>query len=470
MALLRIRPAARRATRLAATTGVLALATGALALTGCGSAAPAPSTQAGGGPASAGDPANPGGAGGAGGATAPPDGATWMTALAGATTSAGARVGAAATLSAVAMPGSHDAGVWTTIGRASRACSDSAALATLYNAAGAGTTTARTVEKWAFTQYAPPASQAAGGARYFDLRALRDPGRGAKGEPQLRTCHTVIGPELGAFFDAAEPTSLVAFAARNPGEVLVVDWQVVLDGATRDGALSPAGIRQYRDYITGTVCRSRALTRADATTLGAADDAAVPGLTLDQVTGTGRNIINVMRPDRLRAIYEGVPDDQRDPGAWCIFDRDATLQSNWDNSDSSSPWRNGFDYAAARTSLFRTQADWLASDRPRAGAFHVTQNIWNVNPDGAKGIFNTLARRGLKDWTEVDLRPFQKSGFIDAYLAPDAPGVAARLGNANILMTDFVGTGPSGAVFEQVARPWISLNCRKFDVAECPWG
>lgn len=447
-------PSSSLGTRLSALTGVLAVALAAISLTGCGSSASAPSTQGGGGPAG----------------TAAPDGSTWMTALAASTDASGAQVGTAAALSSVAMPGSHDAGVWTTIGRASRACSDSAALATLYNAARTGSATARTVEKWAFTQSGPPGDQAAGGSRYFDLRALRDPGRGKGATPELRTCHTVIGPGLGTFFDANDPSSLVAFAARHPGEVLVVDWQAVLDGATTDGALSPAGVRQFRDYITGTVCRARALTRADATALGAADDAAVPGLTLDQVTGTGRNIVHVMRPDRLRAIYEGAPEADRDPAAWCIFDRDAALQSKWDNSYASSPWRNGFDYAAARTSLFRTQAEWLASADPRPGALHVTQNIWNVNPDGAKGIFNTLARRGLKDWTEVDLRPFQAGGFIGPYLAPGAQGSDARLRNANILMVDFIGTDPGGSVFEQLARPWIALNCRKFDVTACPWG
>ena len=452
-------PIARPATRRAARACALVVMIGALAVAGCGSSPPPSGTQAGGGPASANEPAGAGALG-----------PSWMTVLAAATSTSGDRVGATAGLAAIAMPGSHDAGVWTTVGRASRACSDSAALAGIYNAAGKGSATARTVEKWAFTQYAPPAAQAEGGARYFDLRALRDPGRGPSAAPQLRTCHTVIGPELGAFFDPADQTSLVAFAARNPGEVMVVDWQAVLDGATADGRLSPAAIRQYRDYITGTVCTGRALTRDDATALGAADDAAVPGLTLDQVTGTGHNIIHVMRSDRLAEISNGAPESDRNPGAWCIFDRDATLQSKWDNSDASSPWRNGFDYAAARTSLFRTQAGWLASGEPRPGAFHVTQGIWNVNPDGARGIFNTLARRGLRDWTEVDLRPFVREGFVHTYLGRDAPGADGRLANANVLMTDFVGTEPTGAVFDQVARPWIALNCRKFDVAACPVG
>lgn len=428
---------------MAAAIGVAVLATGVLS--GCGGDAPV-------GTGRAGAPAALQAAGDAG------QGA-WMTALAAAADESGTRVGDVAQVGQVLMPGSHDAGSFTSLGWASRACSDSTVLADAYNSTRS---VHPTVEKWALTQSAAPGEQAAGGARYFDLRAIWAQAPRTKA-PGLFACHTIVTAPLDAFFNSSRRDSLTAFAAANPGEVFVVDWQHVMDGVTRPplpgGALSPQAVTAFRDYLTGTVCPGRGLNAGDVP-----EQADVPRMTLSAVTGTGRNIIHVMAGSRLRQITEGLPADQR--AAWCVWDRDALLQSNWDTDPAANPWRNGFDYPAARTVLFRNQAGWLERADASVPRFRVNQNIWNIDP-GVK-IAQLVARKGLRDWTVTDLRPFQRSGFIDPYLAAGDEASRTRLGAANVLMTDFAATRPGGPGHAEVVAPWVRLNCRKFAVPACP--
>ncbi|MBM3664796.1 MAG: hypothetical protein FJW92_03250 [Actinobacteria bacterium] len=99
--------------------------------------------------------------------------------------------------------------------------------------------------------------------------------------------------------------------------------------------------------------------------------------------------------------------------------------------------------------------------------FHVAQNIWNIDP--GSDVINLTARAGLRDWTETELRPYQKPDFIDKYIAGDAALNARRRARANVLMVDFVGSDSSGAAWNQLSRPWIALNCAKFNLPSCPW-
>lgn len=398
------------------------------------------------------------------------DGA-WMTVLANSIDAQGRRVGDIAKLNQIAMPGSHDAGSWGTISYADGKCADSGFLVDLYNANPKDGVVASTVESWSFTQYDEPYWQLVGGSRYFDLRAIRDKSPGDGGNYFLRACHTTIGAQLGAFFDPDYPTSLVAYAAENPGEVIVVDWQHVFDEAKSGGGLTAAGIKDFREFITADVCPNHALTAGDMSS-GKANaekktEADIPMLTLAELANTGKNIIHVMDGDIQESLADSL-DEKQKPG-WCMWNRDVLLQSKWDTDDSSSPWKNGFDYAKARTSLFRNQADWLLSGAPQGGTFHVNQNIWAVNPDGIEGILNTVGRLGLRNWTETELRPYQNDGFIQKYLIGNTSAARVRQRNANVLMTDFVTNAPSGTVFQQVAKPWIALNCRKFAITNCPW-
>ncbi|MBM3664797.1 MAG: hypothetical protein FJW92_03255 [Actinobacteria bacterium] len=254
------------------------------------------------------------------------------------------------------MPGSHDAGTWNSIGWLDRACADSGILVDLGNIAAFGSPAWNTIAKWAYAQYDEPYYQARGGARYFDLRAIRDKSPGDDGY-FLRTCHSTIGAGLGSFFNPNNPGSLAAYAAEHPQEVLVVDWQKVIDEQAGT-PLSADGLKQFREYITTKVCPNRALTNDDVYSgkvdPGLTREADIPRLSISAIAKTGHNIINLMDSRADRALYQSL--DKSKKSSWCIWDRGVTLASYWDTNADATPWKNGFAYGRARVALFADEA------------------------------------------------------------------------------------------------------------------
>lgn len=307
-------------------------------------------------------------------------------------------------LTAVTMPGSHDAATYgvTTGQNYANGCGS---VPDAIPSAISG--------KWARTQDAELGTQAANGSRYFDIRAY------FTADGSLSTCHSLEG---ATFADAlGKDSRFQQFVRSHPDEIFIVDMQQFFaENGTTD---SPNRKKQFNAWIKDNF--------GDILVERPTDTAQVKDVTIADMRAAGRNVVILAKDSMVT-----------DKTMW---PRNGNMYSEW--NDVSKPaitfWKTKMVEGQQQWPIDLAERELAVLDRaPATGTLNVLNYILDTNcPDAEVGKASCYS--AYVGWAGTI------SNTVE-WLLPRMPSMTRQMARRNkpaILMRDVMGQGSNAPIW-----------------------